>query len=179
MRWPHICQQLKSATSAVMNAADWGALGRQLVLGPDCDQGEPGACPEMQLVSTKVSCLCQRLLACKVSPPDMPGLPAGSQISWVLPCRAIIPYITGLIVNLAVCCWATRIGSFSFTCHVPHPCPCLGLKRDAGAESSSKNWKMRSFPLRQFHKNPNDSLPLKVYPEPDTFALSQQELKWA
>ena len=61
MEWAAICQMLKEATHEVVAAADWEALGRQLLAGP-----QQRADREPELVTEKVSRLCQRLMACRV-----------------------------------------------------------------------------------------------------------------
>lgn len=62
LKWGEICQQLQEATHTITAGTDFEALGRQLVIGP---QSSPE--PEPELVSDKVSKLCQHLMYCKAS----------------------------------------------------------------------------------------------------------------
>lgn len=61
MRWPEICQRLQDSLHVILAAADWPALGRQLIEGPQQKQEN-----EPELVTAKVSKLCQLLLVGKV-----------------------------------------------------------------------------------------------------------------
>ena len=63
MRWPEVCLHLQKATGAVIEAADWEALGSQLIFGRQQGDGHES---EPELVTSKVTRLCQRLMASKV-----------------------------------------------------------------------------------------------------------------